>query len=225
MGSGCPWSTYVPDPFPFCEEQLCAWIGQPANTWSNIGYVVVGIILLARKGWPRERILFGIAAIALGLGSGIFHMSGTLWAKKLDVGAMLALSSLVLAESVARQVGLRFRAVAVLFFFFVLTSTPFIGMGRWGGILFLSHCFLSFLIEFVGTKKRAHSIGQKKKTLLLRSLSIFLIALLVNHLDQAGVLCDPDNHLFTGHGAWHLATAYCIWLVARYYLEPEPRLK
>lgn len=52
----CPWEQYEKDPFPFCEEHLCQLVGQPANTWSNIGYfVAVWLLFRNSQGNPTRR--------------------------------------------------------------------------------------------------------------------------------------------------------------------------
>jgi hypothetical protein len=37
--------------------------------------------------------------------------------------------------------------------------------------------------------------------------------------DQRGWLCFPDNHLLSGHGAWHLLDALMFWSSFRYYAQ------
>ena len=78
----------------------------PANPWSNLAYVLVGLYALA-LGWHRRRekcpvgsgyvrhtpamsFLFGAACCFLGAGSGLFHASLTRWGQQLDVAAMYA---------------------------------------------------------------------------------------------------------------------------------------
>ena len=35
---GCPWSGFTPPNVDWCEEELCAWVVNPADTWSNLAY-------------------------------------------------------------------------------------------------------------------------------------------------------------------------------------------
>ena len=42
---GCPWSGFTPPNVDWCEEELCAWIVNPADTWSNLAYVVLGLFM------------------------------------------------------------------------------------------------------------------------------------------------------------------------------------
>ena len=42
---GCPWSGFAPPDLKHCETNLAAWITTPANTWSNLAYIAVGVWL------------------------------------------------------------------------------------------------------------------------------------------------------------------------------------
>ena len=54
---------------------MCAIISTPANTWSNLAYVAVGVYMLFRAGKNKDLKLFAPAAIATGIFSGLFHAS------------------------------------------------------------------------------------------------------------------------------------------------------
>jgi hypothetical protein len=46
----CPWypvTEKVGAPnIKWCEETLCQWVSEPANTWSNLGYMIVAVIIM-----------------------------------------------------------------------------------------------------------------------------------------------------------------------------------
>ncbi len=46
---------------------------------------------------------------------------------------------------------------------------------------------------------------------------IFVPAMTVWCLDSSGVVCNPQNHIFNGHAAWHLLDALSFWFLFRYY--------
>ena len=51
MQDGCPWSElshFAPPNVKWCEAQVCGWIVEPANTWSNLAYILLGALLLWR---------------------------------------------------------------------------------------------------------------------------------------------------------------------------------
>jgi len=205
----CPWDKYPKDPFPFCEEQLCQLIGQPANTWSNIGYFVAAWVI-----WRTHKNgLFAAVCLYLAIGSTLFHMSGAMWAKVLDVSAMLLLSGLCLALTLEKT--FRWKRPLSISFFLGLSaaSFPLIGLGKWGGYLFVAEVALTVFFEF---RKRT-GISRERLKALKKVLIIFPLALGLNMMDQHGPLCWPTNHVFTVHGLWHLMTAYCIYLMSIFY--------
>ena len=74
---------------------------QRSNTLSNLGYVLVGLYVIAYACWDYRRptsesdpyavrqpalmVYFGFTCIVLGLGSGLMHAAMTSWGHKLDV--------------------------------------------------------------------------------------------------------------------------------------------
>ena len=75
----CPWDALEPAAMHFCERELCGWITQPANTWSNLAYIIVGawLIRLAFREGHRPLAAIGLIEILIGIGSFFFHMSST----------------------------------------------------------------------------------------------------------------------------------------------------
>src|SRR4051812_39077167 len=68
MQDGCPWSELshlAPPNLKWCEAQVCGWIVEPANTWSNLAYGLLGAALLVAR---RDRLArtFGQAQLAVG---------------------------------------------------------------------------------------------------------------------------------------------------------------
>ncbi len=105
---GCPWSDWSPGNLVFCEAELCSWVREPANTWTNAGFLAAGLWLLrrhARQRAPGERVgpiaLVPVAAILTGAGSALFHASKVYALQLVDFGAMFLLSALLLAKRAA----------------------------------------------------------------------------------------------------------------------------
>jgi len=48
-------------------------------------------------------------------------------------------------------------------------------------------------------------------------ISSFAIAFIFWNLDIHNIVCDPKNHLLTGHAVWHLLNAIAIWYIYRFY--------
>ena len=94
----CVWDDFEPAAVQFCEREQCAFIEQPANTWSNLTYIVIGVIIcrVAPREGRTSLAALGVISIVLGLGSIFFHGSSTHIGEVIDVGAMYLLSSYVL---------------------------------------------------------------------------------------------------------------------------------
>ena len=80
---GCPWyklsSLGLPN-VKWCEATRCSWITEPANTWSNLAYIIAGIIIFMMLK-PENRKTskwFGATLIFVGFSSFVYHMSYTL---------------------------------------------------------------------------------------------------------------------------------------------------
>src|SRR5690349_14162358 len=87
---GCPWSDFMPANLRFCEARLCGWVTEPANTWSNVGFFIVGAIVLsdARRNGRLIAGSLGLIAVLTGIGSTAFHGTSTFAGQALDQSAM-----------------------------------------------------------------------------------------------------------------------------------------
>lgn len=92
MRPSCPWENLVFRPAEFCEESVCDWIRQPGNTWTNIDFLLVGLLIWRAAGRERLEHLRGLALIALatGVGSAFFHASETFIGRIFDYGGIVS---------------------------------------------------------------------------------------------------------------------------------------
>src|SRR5262245_29292604 len=107
MQDGCPWSELshaAPPNVKWCEEQLCAWVTEPANTWSNLPYVAAGAWLLwrARRSGERLDVIFGRVLIVVGVLSGVYHSSYTFFLQIFDFAAMYLFMMLLVSFNLVR---------------------------------------------------------------------------------------------------------------------------
>ncbi len=82
----------------WCEAQNNSWIIEPANTWSNLAFIIVGIWIAKnnRKFKSKPIHAYAWAMIVMGLCSGIYHASFTfkpcrkfhMWAKSKLIKAL-----------------------------------------------------------------------------------------------------------------------------------------
>ena len=106
MAPACPWDGFAPGTVHFCEERLCGWIAEPANAWSNLGFLAMGVYLLlrAKKDKRAPLYLVGVTSLLVGVGSFLFHMSGTFVGEFADLSAMFLIGSLMVTMEARRFV-------------------------------------------------------------------------------------------------------------------------
>lgn len=216
----CPWNQYQPYPYTsFCEPNLCGWVVQPANTWSNISYLIAAIFILTNKNFNVNKYWFAPVVLFLFVGSTAYHMTNTYWGHWLDLAAMLALSGLILCLTIVRYFRIKPLYLFLLVPLVVGSSLPNIGFGKWGGLTFLSQCIAAAIVEIATFKAR--DVDKKRRGWILQSLGLFLFALVINIMDMRQIWCIPQNHVITLHAIWHLICGYSIYLVAKFYCYNE----
>ena len=77
----------------WCEETLCQWVSEPANTWSNLGYLFVALGLFSwahRSRHHRIHQSFSAVVFSMGLISFVYHLSNFYGTQVLDFIGMLS---------------------------------------------------------------------------------------------------------------------------------------
>jgi hypothetical protein len=219
----CPWSNLVFRPAEFCEESLCAWLRQPANTWTNIGFFIVAIWILRSARRDRCEHLRGLVWIVLatGLGSAFFHASETLAGRLFDYGGMYLGAAYMVGVNVRRWLLLGRRAIRRLFW--AAAAGPVLLMlieDRYAMTLYALIGILCcvFLEVYLFLRQRRHGM-QVHYRWLGAYWSFFLLGLVFWWLDKERLLCRPDNHWITGHGLWHLLCALSFCFVYLFYRQ------
>lgn len=212
---GCFWSGWEINKYQFCEEQLCGFVVEPANTWSNIGYLITAILIFRSTKVQNKRVrnLFLISVSVLFIGSTFFHLSGTLVGKLIDVGAMLFLSMTILTFSVQRFFSLKEIHANLFYVIGVSLSLWYLLETRLGAPLFALQLFIATILEFILKRKNLSLDMSKIRMSILVLISAFCFWL----LDFKKILCHPGNHFLTGHAMWHLLAAVAIWIYYQSY--------
>jgi Ceramidase len=218
----CPWSEFAPPVISFCEHRRCGWIAEPANAFSNIAYVIVGLWVLGRTQIPLAfRRLAAFVAIVLGMMSFAFHASATRMGEVLDVSSMYLLPALSFAVSFAilnqRGMSVRFALLPVaIWLAATITMLVFHNDG--------TNLFTGLSLLAVGAD--AYLLLRAKGEHRFRYLGLSIAAVLTGYgiwwLDKLGIWCNPHNHIVNGHAVWHCMTALSI---AFHYLHIEAKFK
>lgn len=219
--AGSPWSGYAVATMRYCETNLCGWIAQPANTFSNLGFVIVGIglaALSARRDDARPLRLIGLIAIMLGLTSFAYHASSTFFWQFFDLASMFLFSTLLLVLNLQRLSVLSQRALVPAYVILNAVSMALLWMikGKIGIVIFGLQLLAAFLIEGLVSMSSATRVNYRE---FWRTVYTFLAAYSIWLLDYTGTACSPDNHFLQGHAAWHLLNSLCFVFMYRFYRQ------
>lgn len=196
-------------------------IQQPLNAWSNLAYLFVGALAIARSR-SVGALLFGGSCAVLFLGSFLFHAALVRPFQWLDVMGMYLVMNALVARGVHDVLGVRWSRLVPGF---ALASAA-LGAYKWQ---LPTNLVLALQAAAVGatlfTEVREGRLGARAALL---PFVLFGVAWCVRELDVRHVLCWPENVLYQGHALWHLlaaATLHALWLayetaVARRPLTP-----
>ncbi|QSR30715.1 hypothetical protein CFI00_09465 [Nocardioides sp. S5] len=212
----------------FCERARPGAIAQPANTLSNIGFVVAGLLVAHHAQHRRHHracagpvmstgvaTLFACVVVLLGPGSAAMHATQSEWGGHLDMLSMYLVAGFAAAWAWARWAR---RGTAGFVTAYVVSVAACEAVGLWPdpvpvvnysgnlafGVLLLGAVGLETALWRRGETSRVFRHGVVAVASMLVAFSIWL-------LSNAG-WCDPDS-LLQGHAAWHVLCA-----VAAYWL-------
>ena len=217
LDPSCPWYFIKILRLPqvkWCEAQVCGWIEEPANTWSNLAYILAGIAMI-RMGRSLKRgdlRFFGPAGVIVGGSSWIYHASNSFILQLFDFFGMYLFCFLLIFLNLDRG-GTRILRTSLKPLWAAVAGTT---------ILTALVDFTSFPIQMLIFILILAILAQeaflfrmaperiKIKNLLFSALSMG-IAATCSFLDLKRISCDPENHIFQGHALWHLFGAVALY--------------
>jgi hypothetical protein len=210
MQPSCPWHYLEQQPYTFCETQQCGWIQQPANTYSNLAYLIVAVMI-----W-RSHKLFAAAVFVLFIFSTFFHTSGSVIGKLTDVAAMFVISMGLLTMALQRFYRLNSLQTHLIYWIGLTISLVYLGVTGQGNFFFMTQVLAAVTFEVLLVRQKRDKLVPRR---LFQSLVAFVIAGTMWLLDVKKILCWPDVHFFSGHAVWHLFCALALWFIYRAYSE------
>ncbi len=216
----------------FCEAARPGLLKQPANSVSNAGFVLAGLLVAWRSGkrsnlgdtLPRHPGLattYAMVLVLLGPASAAMHATQSSLGGHLDLLSMYLIASFAAAYAAMRllhqstltfaQLGFLFVAGCVLIE--VLGSSREIPVVMSTGNL----AFGALLVAAVGLEVLIWRRGVEHADLRYgaAALAVILLAFAVWNLAKSR-WCTPDS-LLQGHAAWHLLGAVAAYLLFRLY--------
>jgi hypothetical protein len=207
-------------PYKFCEARLsCSIVGEPANTWSNIGYLIAAILIYRSRGATdrRARLLFFFTTLFLFIGSTLLHMSGTLLGRALDWSGMYAVSVCILTLSFERYLKMKSWQVYLFFALMLAFSLTTFFMFKITRTVFIAQLACALFLEW----RMSRTPQALRLTRVILALGLIALAYVFWTLDMEKIFCFPDNHVLSGHAIWHLLAAASIWTFFTSYYQPK----
>ena len=217
----CPWHSFAPSRglFDVCEQEICHWVAQPGNTWTNIGFLVTAYLIFKATKGKREFIdrVFIFMSAGLFIGSTAFHMTVTRVGQVMDLAAIYFLSAALITFGLKRLYSLNKDGTFWLYMTLLVVPLAHMILADTSGIRVLAALFtVSLIIEFILWKK---AITKNVKP-FIQALLIFLLGFSLWVLDIRGILCDPNNHILSAHGVWHILCAIAVYQLY-YFFKSE----
>jgi len=221
----CPWhalSEMAKPNVKWCEAMTCSWITEPANTWSNLAFILAGIIIWrdSKKNNLETIKLLGPTVIMMGLFSFIYHASYTFYLQIFDFIGMFAFIGILLLFNL-RRMGVISKDRQVPLFI--------------GGVTFCTALFLFFywvnipmqiivavlVVGVVASEIMARKNANTKPVIteFVKAMACLGVALTFTLLDVTRIWCNPQNHWIQGHAIWHIFNAATVYFCYKYYKQ------
>lgn len=208
---------FEPARIKFCEETLSGVIKHPADTWTNIGPFVAGVITLIIAKRPLERLL-GVAALWTGVASAYFHASNTILGETLDLSGMFMF---ILSLAALQQHRATPKAGSQIFIAGVLLGTLALTALSTFSAALASPMFAGFVVIVIVRGIWDRKLGPWAWAMV----GTFVVAWSFWWLDLLHILCIPGNHILTGHGIWHLLNGLVFWFAFLHFrVPPAPQI-
>jgi len=218
----------------FCEAARDGLVRQPANTFSNIGFVTAGLLIAWHAGgradagtsvFVRRRLATAMACVVvlLGPGSAAMHATQSAAGGHLDMLSMYLVASFAAAYAAMRWL----RGGTGLFVAAFAGGVALCELvGAWGRdvpVVMTSGNAVFALLLVVATVLEI-LIMRRGETRVRRgyayaSLASILVAFAIWNATKVR-LCDPHS-LVQGHAIWHILCAVAAYFLYRYYASEE----
>lgn len=212
----------------FCEAGRPGWVRQPANTYSNLGFVVAGLLIAWRAGLP-DRIgqvlprhpgvatAYACIVVLIGPGSAAMHATQTAAGGHLDTLSMYVLASFAVGYAMMRWFG-RDRLFLLQIFSLGVAGCELVG--SYGGsvplVAYAGNLAFGTLLAVAITLEVRLARREGPHTDLrwgAAAVGAIVVAFVIWTVSRHG-LCDPHS-LAQGHAVWHLLGAVSAYLLFR----------
>lgn len=216
----------------FCEAARGAWILQPVNSWSNLGFVVAGLMVawyagerlrlgLTMGAHPGLATAYAVLVVLLGPGSMAMHATQSDLGGHLDLLSMFLVSGFALAYALMRFLRRGPGLLAVAFVLAVgagmvvyLQGGTVPVLGHIGNAVFGVELAIAVGLEVALVRRRVPrqdvAFGAASVAVLATAFAIWTTG------KNDHPWCDPTS-LLQAHGIWHVLCAVSAYLLFRHY--------
>lgn len=218
----------------FCEAARPGLIKQPANTWSNVAFIIAGLTIgwqLTKGTFSKNRntittnffygTVLACIVVLLGPGSMAMHATEAAIGGWFDMLSMYLICSFSFSYALERYFKLNPLWFSVIFIV-ALGSCLFIQelpytvpiVGFMGNFIFALYISGTIIFELLNTYQLR--LAHEKKYGLLSLGSLLLAFGIWNMWKNDSYMCDPQS-LIQGHAIWHILDAVAAYFLFRYY--------
>lgn len=230
-GPSCPWyeiteKTGAPN-IKWCEETLCQWVSEPALTWSNLGYLIVGLFVLylgIKNKHNAHMKQFGPIIFFMGAMSFFYHQSNFYGSQILDFIGMFFFVGWAIGMNLIRLS--KIKSNQLVWFNLSLASVYTVAMHAMyvTDIKFQVIVLISGFI-ILATEFMARNVVKVKYNWFITTILVLIVAFGFSISDGQRIWCDPTQHgwFSQGHAMWHWVAA--IGMLTIYFHYSQPALK
>jgi hypothetical protein len=231
IAPGCPWydaqQAYRPPNVNWCEPTSCSYINEPANAWSNLGFLIVGAWVIQKLNTARERVLahFGWAVFVMGFFSFTYHSTNNYLSQFFDFIGMYVMTSFVIAFHWMRLEGKDPRNLHSRFWFVLaLNSSLFMVCDIMN--IPVQNTVLLNVLPLAGLDLLAGYQEQRLREYRFHAIALvfMVVAQVFSQLDLKRIWCQPENLFLHGHAVWHVLGGFgmlFLGLHLREMLKPK----
>ncbi len=208
----------------WCEATVMGYVTEPANTWSNVAYLMVGTYILINQKKETHPLLrlMPIAIIALAFLSGFYHATNAWVTQFGDFLGMFMVASIPLLMNL-EKLGLKKAGTLSGYIFLVTVSCGVTILGRMLSLPIQSLIVIFFAGIIVTELLLAKESPLASYKNLFMSLGFFATAISFSALDVSRTICDPHNHVIQGHALWHGFSAVGVYFAYAYAKQAQGR--
>ena len=184
------------------------WIRQPANFFSSLAYVFIGIRLLFISKTFHQRFWSSLC-IVLGISSHLAHASFVQVFMSMDFTSIITLMIYPPLTMLTQKKGKGIHLLSVLVSSLIIFGLMFF-LPKWIKIISSLGLFAVILVYHIRYMKNELRHGT-----FLGSLALLTLGFLFFMLDEAKIFCVADNW-FQLHSLWHVLTALALFMYGKW---------